>query len=799
MNGTTNPYRTWLGLDVDIRPDCYTLLGLPAYENDRGKIIVAVQAAQSRAAIPMSPADEPFRQSLLAEIQAAEACLLDPQQKQAYDAQLQAYYAGQQTPVQSTVATMAAPATSPITSVAPANPAAPTVKGSASAVGAAKSRAQRSSSGFYGAAIALLLVAAVGGGAFYYLAYLPALEQERVAKQSESPSELSNQIADNKPTNKTEPVPEEKKPENSATPNGKRPTAGELANSIPGLGDPNDAMNNLPAANGMNRPAASMATEQQQQALDAAIETAWRAVSNQSLDQAAAALEGVRGLPKTPEGEATFARTDRLIGDLLTFQRALTGGLASLEENETLQVGSTQFTVTTINNDRIVIRVAGQNKAYEKGQLPEGLKRAIAISRIEGNDTEAKRIEASFLLLSKLADADYIRNLWMQSGAPADDLAALESAREKYVSTQASASTTMQANTSVAPSEMTDIQKADQLASRLKQAKTFLAQRKVAQAGAALQNADQLVAIPAHAEVLARHKRLVELNDQFWKSVSDQLTKLTIDGDLDVNGTIVRVVEADANRLVIRMAGMNRRYTLADIPPGLAKFLAEQNLGTANAETHLVLGAFLLAIPEAEEDKVRDAWSMADLRGASPSMLLPLLNEDYQLANQLIEKSSVPDDNQLSDASMEFLAQWGERLEKATSHTDHAQLGQEMAAAAKSLPNGSNEQFVAYRFALAESAKGVDFATCTSIIDSWGARFEIDKEPWHLKAMQLAAGSSQSTKVFQAIAQHAIERYPKAASGSNPTVAQSILNIAQVAATKSRDKSLQDAVQALAN
>ena len=156
MTQATNPYQMWLGLNVAGRPDCYTLLGLPMYEADTGKIMVAAQNAMARASIPMAPADEPLRQTLVSEIQLAQNCLLDPAQKQAYDQQLQSYFSGQAAPaqpVQPTVA-VAQPVAAP---AAVANPPASSDSSSeinlkskkASAASIAKSRAKNSAFGLY--------------------------------------------------------------------------------------------------------------------------------------------------------------------------------------------------------------------------------------------------------------------------------------------------------------------------------------------------------------------------------------------------------------------------------------------------------------------------------------------------------------------------------------------------------------------------------------------------------------------------------------------------------------------------
>ncbi|MFN3149780.1 hypothetical protein [Bremerella sp.] len=801
MTQATNPYQMWLGLNVTGRPDCYTLLGLPMYETDAGKIMVAAQNAMSRASIPMAPADEPLRQTLISEIQLAQNCLLDPAQKQAYDQQLQAYFSGQAAPV--------APA-APVQAAAPVSPAASPSSDSsgdiqlkskkASAATSAKSRAKNSAFGLYMGAGALVMLAAIAGGA-YYVFTEPA---DPVAQNDPEPV---------KPAPKP-PVKEENEEKQGRTPpgpnSGSRPTSNDLANSIPGLGDPEETMAGMPAMD--TKPPEPMATAEDQAELKAALETAWLGISESDFAKSSIALDQVRKTPKTPEGKTDFERVDQFVQDLMAYNKALNDGTASLRENEELTVGSTTFTVTTLDDNRVVIRFAGQNKGYERGQLPEGFQRAIALSRLKGEETVKQRVEASHLLLSPKADIEYVRDLWTKSGADGGALAALEAGKKKYL-----ASSMMASNPATKPTEMTStstdpnsmspmdtagtmpdpsLASARQLADLMKQARKQIIDRNAAAAQQTIAQAAPLVAADAHREKLNRLKEIADLNQQFWQAVSSRLTKLEPDSDLDVNGTMIRVVESDANRLVIRMNGENRRYTLADIPAGLAKFLVERELPT-QAETKKIIGAFLLVTPDGGSERAREEWATAFLPDEEINSLVAVLDDPYKLADDLIEQANIPTEADISAPAAAFQEKWSSRIQSAQRLDDHAKIGQEMAAAAMTMPNGSPQQFAGFRYALAESARGGDFATCSQIIHDWHTRFAIDQGEWHLKAMQLAAGSSMSSKVHAAIAEHAIKHVPLLKADGQTKAAAAILTLAADSATKARDKDLVEAVKQL--
>jgi len=91
MLDTFDPYHKWLGIPPDEQPpNHYRLLGIAAFEADADVIDAA---ANQRMAYLQDMAVGPHvehSQRLLNEISAARRCLLNPEAKSAYDAQLQA-------------------------------------------------------------------------------------------------------------------------------------------------------------------------------------------------------------------------------------------------------------------------------------------------------------------------------------------------------------------------------------------------------------------------------------------------------------------------------------------------------------------------------------------------------------------------------------------------------------------------------------------------------------------------------------------------------------------------------------
>ena len=95
-----NPYQQWLGLSPQAdAPSHYQLLGLEPLEGDSQRISRAADAAIARVR-SARPGDQAAAWAkLLDELEDVRSCLLDPQQKSAYDAQLRGAEVEAATPV----------------------------------------------------------------------------------------------------------------------------------------------------------------------------------------------------------------------------------------------------------------------------------------------------------------------------------------------------------------------------------------------------------------------------------------------------------------------------------------------------------------------------------------------------------------------------------------------------------------------------------------------------------------------------------------------------------------------------
>jgi len=143
-----------------------------------------------------------------------------------------------------------------------------------------------------------------------------------------------------------------------------------------------------------------------------------------------------------------------------------------------------------------------------------------------------------------------------------------------------------------------------------------------------LDQARQLSLAEPGRQRLATMQALSQAVDQFWKAVRSSMTQLRSGHELEVGQTKVLVVESKPERIVIRFLGENRRYTIDDLPAGLAVAVAKQLLKKDTADTRTILGAFRLVDRPGDPEAARRLWNQAAASGADVKDLLPLL--DFQ-------------------------------------------------------------------------------------------------------------------------------------------------------------------------
>jgi len=98
------------------------------------------------------------------------------------------------------------------------------------------------------------------------------------------------------------------------------------------------------------------------------------------------------------------------------------------------------------------------------------------------------------------------------------------------------------------------------------------------------------------------------------------------------NSTQVAFVEGFSDKVILRIAGMNRTYPFNDTPPGLAVAIADFKLPQSSPASRVVKGAYLILHKRADsetQEKGQALWQEAQAAGANVGHLMPFLTDDY--------------------------------------------------------------------------------------------------------------------------------------------------------------------------
>ncbi len=381
------------------------------------------------------------------------------------------------------------------------------------------------------------------------------------------------------------------------------------------------------------------------------------ALERQDFDAADALLAEVEGLSKTEDGQQSFAAIKQLAQSARAFADAVRDGFEGLKANQQLQVNNTTILVKDASPERITVEVApGAVRTFTAESLSLGLKYAIVNTVIAPETSENALAKAAYHATHPAGDIAEARHFLEQAKNAGADVSGLllvvdkttpapttvASTNTPSVETPAgsatSSSSAPSANVSAAPTpEPVPPPTTQELKELTRLAQTALAalrERNLDEADELLSKAKAAAKLDEHKEKIEHLKQLAYYTREFWRAVEEGLKGLTAGQQLTVADTVIGVVEASPNHLVIRVAGQNRRYPKRDIPGGLAMALANQWLNENDAATRIVKGAIYAVEKKSDPAKARELWQEASTMGVDTSALLATLDEDYDFTKQ---------------------------------------------------------------------------------------------------------------------------------------------------------------------
>lgn len=125
-----------------------------------------------------------------------------------------------------------------------------------------------------------------------------------------------------------------------------------------------------------------------------------------------------------------------------------------------------------------------------------------------------------------------------------------------------------------------------------------------------------------------RVERLTHHLEGFWDAARGTLAKLQAAEEIEIDGEMASVVDASADRLTLRVAGKNREYKLATLPPKVAMYLARRWLAPNEPASDLALAAFQMVDPKGDRQEARRLLQSAAAGGIDVKPLLAELDSE---------------------------------------------------------------------------------------------------------------------------------------------------------------------------
>ena len=173
-------------------------------------------------------------------------------------------------------------------------------------------------------------------------------------------------------------------------------------------------------------------------------------------------------------------------------------------------------------------------------------------------------------------------------------------------------------------------QDADARAKALSAVRAAAAARDLEKLQSRLDEAKKLKGEAAYDEECQRLEELADYVTKFWRFVDQAGRKLQASGsdELKIGDQVCAFVEYDGTRLVLRVAGENRRYTKSTLPAKVALTLAQRELAPNAAANKVFFGAFLAMDARGDRKIARQMWDEAARGGVDVKHLLPELDAD---------------------------------------------------------------------------------------------------------------------------------------------------------------------------
>jgi hypothetical protein len=167
------------------------------------------------------------------------------------------------------------------------------------------------------------------------------------------------------------------------------------------------------------------------------------------------------------------------------------------------------------------------------------------------------------------------------------------------------------------------------LAKALITAKAALIDGNLEEAKAQLAQAETLAKLPEHKAMVERLRTLDNYVGQFYHAIDEAVKSFQSGTEIEVGNTVVVVVEVLPDNLILRVAGMNKRYARNELPAGLAVAIANKWLDQSDPIAKVVNGAYLAVARINADERARALWEEAARAGEPTQNLMLVLDDHY--------------------------------------------------------------------------------------------------------------------------------------------------------------------------
>jgi hypothetical protein len=172
-----------------------------------------------------------------------------------------------------------------------------------------------------------------------------------------------------------------------------------------------------------------------------------------------------------------------------------------------------------------------------------------------------------------------------------------------------------------------------ELETALKRARLALSEQSFDEAEVEAVKAAKVALLPDHQALALRLRLAIEHTKLFRQALAEASSKLDAAETIKVgSSTIVAIVETFPDKITVRVNGMNRTFSFANIPKGLAVAILDTKRIGGQPDSRVLKAMFVATAKDADAETIGEArgW-LQEVQASEPnaSALLKYLDDSY--------------------------------------------------------------------------------------------------------------------------------------------------------------------------